>query len=112
MSAAHRAGTLDEASIKSASYSEVVEIITRVWGFGPWSADIVAMFYAKLPDVWPSSDAALLRGLRALVPGHDPLEVASLYSPFRTFLARHVWQGLDTGKIADLERSERAKTKL
>lgn len=92
-------GTIKESEVLQSDYEQISETVTSLWGFGQWSADMVAMFFIKLPDVWPESDAALIRGLQGLAPGEDPEEVATFYSPHRTYLARHIWRALDTGLI-------------
>ncbi len=86
-------------ALHGADYGQVVEIITSLWGFGQWSADMIAMFYLQMPDVWPEQDAALARGLQILFPDEDSSEIAEFYAPERTYLARHIWIGLDTGRI-------------
>jgi DNA-3-methyladenine glycosylase II len=101
MNDAFRTGNINEKGLASLNYDEISNTITSLWGFGQWSADMVAMFFVKLPDVWPESDVALIRGLRSLAPGEDPMQAASHYSPYRTYLARYVWTALDTGLIGE-----------
>jgi DNA-3-methyladenine glycosylase II len=101
MADAHRVGRIKDSDIRRADYETIRELILSLWGFGPWSADMVAMFFANLPDVWPEGDVALERGLRLLAPQEEPRLVAAHYSPYRTYLARHVWRGLDTGIIVE-----------
>ena len=93
---AGRLGCLDN---HQTSYREIVEVVTSLWGFGEWSADMVAIFYSEHPDVWPNGDAALSRALKTLHPGCDSGDVVCHYSPFRTYLARHLWRGLDNKLI-------------
>lgn len=99
MNAAISSGELSEKSIASASYDDIGKQITKLWGYGSWSADMVAMFFVKLPDIWPETDVALIRGMRSLVPYEEPSLAANQYSPFRTYLARQIWRGLDNGFI-------------
>lgn len=94
---------ISEKEIKNGDYSYVTEKILSLWGFGPWSADMVALSYLSLPDVWPSADGSLNRAINLLLPDYDPSEVASKYSPYRSYLARHIWKGLDTGFISNLK---------
>ena len=101
MSRAYSEGVLCENQLKGSDYDSIRETITSLLGFGPWSADMVAMFFVQLPDVWPETDAALRRGLKHLAPGEEPREVASLYSPYRTYLARYVWAAVDAGLATD-----------
>ncbi len=90
---------LTDQLLDNSTYQEVSEFITSFWGLGQWSADMVAIFYLKMPDVWPEQDAALIRGLRRLLPGENPENVAIYYVPYRSYLARHIWFGLDNDFI-------------
>ena len=101
MATACREGQLCDEEMRSADYEQISDTITQLWGFGQWSADMVAMFFAKLPDVWPESDVALIRGLEKLAPDEEPETAARNYSPYRTYLARHVWRAIDTGLIVE-----------
>ena len=98
-----RQGEMSYGQIRDLQYDKLVESITALWGFGRWSADMVAMFFLGMPDVWPEQDVALARGLRMLVPDEDPAELSTHYSPERTYLARHVWNGLDSGLIGEIQ---------
>jgi len=93
-------GDLAGTQLNAASYEEIVKQVTALWGFGAWSADMVAIFFVQLPDVWPTSDAALIRGMKLLAPGEAIEGVVADYRPYRSYLARHVWYGLDSGKIS------------
>lgn len=94
-------GKISDYQVKRCNYEELRALITGLWGFGQWSADMVAMFFVGLPDIWPDNDTALNRGMRLLVTDESPAEVARHYSPHRTYLARHIWKGFDTGSIYD-----------
>ena len=92
-------GDVSYGQIAKGSYKDISCKIKQLWGLGQWSADMVAMFFLSHPDVWPSDDAALIRGMKTLIGEQDPSIVAQLYSPYRTYLAKHIWLGLDTGII-------------
>jgi DNA-3-methyladenine glycosylase II len=96
-----RTGRISHAQVKRCDCEGLRKLVTDLWGFGQWSADMVAMFFVGLPDIWPDNDTALNRGMRLLVTDESPAEVARHYSPYRTYLARHIWKGLDTGTIYD-----------
>ena len=99
-------GRISDESVMSKNYEDISECITGLWGFGQWSADMVAIFYAQLPDVWPETDVAVQRGFRQLIPtGQRPTDAARVYSPFRSQLARHIWMGLDSGSIRSIAGS-------
>lgn len=48
------------------SDQEVIKCITRLRGFGPWSAEIHLMFSLHRPDIFPADDLALLNALAHL----------------------------------------------
>ena len=89
-------GQIDDRTISICGYDEITERITAFWGLGNWSADMVAIFYAGLPDVWPKNDLALNRGVKILLPGQQPAAVAMHYAPYRTYFARHIWRWLNS----------------
>lgn len=56
-----------------------------------------------MTDVFPDNDVAIANGLRRLCgaePAHT--EVASVYSPFRSYLYLHIWGGVDLKLIIAL----------
>ncbi len=82
----------------NSSYDEVREKICSLWGLGIWSADICAMFYCGLPDVYPKNDAAIKQGIKLLCDETITAENELLeYFPYRTYICRHIWMGLDSG---------------
>lgn len=99
--AAMLSGEISGEEIIQSSYSEIIEKITSVWGLGRWSADMVAIFYCGLPNVFPESDSAVLRGLQLLVGSNDLKVILNEYSPYCSYLCRHIWKGLDDRVIID-----------
>lgn len=88
---------IDVAYLTSASHTEIRAHITKLWGFGNWSADMIALFFFGNQDVWSPDDAALKRGMKFLVNG-DEAEAASILNeirPYRSFLCLHIWKALD-----------------
>jgi len=94
-------GVLLEGEALLPAYADITERITSVWGLGQWSADMAAIFYYLLPDVWSEGDMSLKRGISALtgLPQKESLDVASYFSPYKSFLALHVWKGVDDGLL-------------
>lgn len=91
-------GNISPLVIKKADYSTVQDLITNMWGFGEWSADMVALFFCGLSDIWPATDGAILRGLDLLSLSQDSKHIENLV-PYRSYVALHIWRGLDTGKL-------------
>ena len=101
---AFESGAIDEKRLKKSSPSEINEQISSLWGFGKWSADIVAMFYVNHPDIWPDGDGAIVRGLK-LLEVEEQDELVESFAPYRSFLALHIWKGLDSGVISSKSQS-------
>lgn len=80
-------------------YADIKAQITSLWGFGDWSADMCAIFYCGLPDVFPLKDVAIINGLNKLCSGEEPEPAAARYAPYRSYLCKHIWLGFNTGYI-------------
>ena len=80
---------------------ELKNFISNLWGFGPWSAEMILLGYFGSLDIWSNNDSALVRGINLALgkqkKSHD--EIIELFSPYRTLLSRHIWKGLDEGKL-------------
>ncbi len=99
-------GSISEAQIRAAEYEDVIRIVSSIWGFGGWSADMIAIFYCGLPDVWSEGDSSLQKGLKMLSDGVsiEASEITADFSPYRSYLALHVWKGIDDGVLAQLPK--------
>lgn len=96
-------GLIDEQRLHQGDYQMVRKVVTGLWGYGAWSADMTAIFYFGLPDIWSSQDNALQNGLKAMLSGDHRDDVASVpdaFAPFRSYLALHVWRYLDPQRAA------------
>ena len=92
---------ISKQKILKADYEGITEMVTSLWGFGQWSADIVAIFYVRHADIWPVGDGAIVRGVKKYAgETASSIEVSDKYSPYRTYLALHIWKGLDAEKAA------------
>lgn len=93
---------LDERVGKCTDYDQLVPLLTGIWGIGTWSADMVAIFFLNMPDIWPDSDAALSRGIRLITGFTSDKSVDKYlrqYQPFRSYIALHTWKAIDSGLI-------------
>lgn len=45
----------------SPSYDSVKSNFSNVWGLGPWSIDMLAIFFFKCHDVWPRNDVTITK---------------------------------------------------
>ncbi len=85
-----------EARLINQPYDVVKQMLTSIWGIGIWTADMTSIFHLKMPDVFPENDVAIANGLTRLCGEKSSYsDVASFYSPFRSYLCLHVWKGID-----------------
>ena len=79
-------------------HDDIVKEITKLWGFGQWSAEMVSIFFYAQPNVWSNKDAALTRGVSLLAGNNKSQEVAILnvVTPYKSYLALHIWRGVDS----------------
>ena len=68
--------------------------LQEIWGVGPWTCDMVAIFFYGDPDVWPEGDVSVQKTLQRFV-GDKALVVADRCSPYRSTLALYLWRILD-----------------
>ncbi len=66
--------------------------ICNIWGFGRWSADMIAIFHLGRMDVWPETDAGIQKSSR-LVFGTDNYSTISKFIPgCETVTALYLWE--------------------
>lgn len=77
---------------------EVVAHLTKVRGFGRWSAEMFLIFHLGRLDVWPVDDLGIRKGV-AQLHGHDELPrrtlmeaTGELYRPYRTIASWYFWR--------------------
>jgi len=80
---------------------ELKQFISDLWGFGPWSAEMILLGYFGSLDIWSSNDSALKKGINLVLGKHSKSqnEIITKFSPYRTLLSRHIWKGLDDGLL-------------
>jgi len=89
--------TISEKVMEQASHPELVDHLTQLWGFGRWSADMTAIFYFGLEDVWSSDDVSLMKGLRVFSDNDLEIqrEILETVSPYKSYFSMHVWKAVD-----------------
>ena len=91
---AERAGDLSAVRLKAMSHPERITTLTRLPGIGPWTCDMVGIFYCRDPNVWPAQDLALQRTFTAFtgIPKDKILVAVRPFVPYRSVLALMLWQ--------------------
>jgi DNA-3-methyladenine glycosylase II len=100
--AAHvHTGRLPLDAIHELPDESVIEALTEVKGIGVWSAQMFLMFRLGRPDVLPSLDLGirkgvqLVYGLRSLPSPKRVLEIGAPWSPWSTIASWYLWRSLD-----------------
>ncbi|MEC9330663.1 MAG: DNA-3-methyladenine glycosylase 2 family protein [Pseudomonadota bacterium] len=96
------AGELPTARIlRQMSDADIISALTVVRGIGPWTTQMLLIFYLGRPDVLPSGDLGVRRGYQHLrgfktLPEPDKLERAGRrWRPYRTVATWYLWRSLD-----------------
>lgn len=91
-------GLIDEQRLHQDDYQTVQKILSGLRSYGHWSTDMTAIFYFGMPDIWINNDDYLNGGLRDMLGEKNAgsvEDITTVFSPFRSYLALHVWRYLD-----------------
>jgi DNA-3-methyladenine glycosylase II len=94
-------GRLDLPTLGHKSDDEVIEAIVTVKGFGLWSAQMFLMFCLRRPDVLPTGDLGIVKGMQGILgmkrrPAERTMERAShVWRPYRSIACWYVWRSLE-----------------
>ena len=92
-------------TLKEAHALEDAELILRLTegrGIGPWTVQMLLIFYLGRPDVWPTGDFAIRQAFKRLYKKRkDPsveamVKHARRWQPFRSVATWYLWRSLDT----------------
>jgi DNA-3-methyladenine glycosylase II len=77
-------------------HAERSSILCSIRGVGQWTADMIGIFHYLDPNIWPIGDVAAVGCLRRLTGCEDTREIAAVFAPYRSMLARYTWRIKDT----------------
>lgn len=80
------------AELRGVDHAERTARLCRIWGIGPWSCDMLAIFYCRETDIWPAGDLAVQRVFRRYIGRRRPAKAASRFAPYRSVLALYMWR--------------------
>lgn len=90
-------GSLDDGYISSLDDAQVMKVLDAVRGIGPWTVEMVMLFYLNRMDVFSFGDLALIRGMKVLY-GLDTLprelfeEYRRKFSPYSSVAMLYLWE--------------------
>jgi DNA-3-methyladenine glycosylase II len=95
-------GGLNLPALRTKTQAEAEEILTAVWGIGPWTTEMFLMFALGHADIFSARDLGLVRAMETLYgikrnsASHAKLEkIAAAWSPHRTIACRILWRTRD-----------------
>jgi len=80
--------------------------VTKIKGFGPWSASIFSLFYMQHPNVFVYGDASVYRAIRILYGKNTTTEKKLLdnhikkWAPYNSVACMMMWHWVDNGMPA------------
>ena len=80
----------------------VIERLTAVRGIGEWSAHMFLMFELGRPDVLPTGDLGVRKGMQAAYglpetpTPKQALEIGAPWAPYRTVASWYMWRAVET----------------
>lgn len=102
--AAHtETGTVPAAALlRTLENADIIDRLTQVRGIGPWTVQMYLMFGLGRPDILPTTDLGIQKGVQSLdglgaLP--KPAEVEArgeAWRPYRTIASWYLWRSLDT----------------
>eukprot|EP00897_Mesotaenium_endlicherianum_P009350 jgi/Mesen1/8443/ME000475S07707 len=100
-------GQLSDAAIRHMDDAALMQVLTAVKGIGQWSVHMFMMFALLRPDVLPTGDLAIRKGLQklyGLAAPPKPAEMEALvakWRPYRSVGCYYLWRLLETKTPAD-----------
>lgn len=101
LAAKTRSGEVPLDDLAALEDEAVVELLTRVRGVGPWTAQMYLLFDLRRPDVWPVGDLGVRNGLGRVLgldrpPSPEETRWAGIgYRPWRSAVAWYCWRAVD-----------------
>jgi methylated-DNA-[protein]-cysteine S-methyltransferase len=88
-------------AMESMSDADIIDRLTRVRGIGPWSAQMLLMFYLGRPNVLPVADLGVQKGFavtygaRGLLSARTVERVAQAWSPYASVASWYMWRAVE-----------------
>lgn len=95
-------GDLPILNLDSLADTEILTVLTKIKGIGPWTAEMFLMFTLAREDIFSEGDLALRKGLKRIYKfkseptKKEMIAITSNWSPYKTYGSRIVWATLDT----------------
>jgi DNA-3-methyladenine glycosylase II len=97
------------------SDNALIECLTQVRGIGPWTVQMLMIFYLGRPDVMPASDFGIRKAFSLLYRRGRPITPAALlrhskrWQPYRSLASWYLWRSLDAELALEVPAPARRK---
>lgn len=90
-------GLISLEKLEQLSYDDYKKLIKSLWGFGDWSAEMIAIFYLGRTNIWSDGDLMLSKGINEICLDTEtsPQQLIDMVDPFQSYLALHIWRHKD-----------------
>ena len=94
-------GDLREQNWEELNDNEVKNLITRVKGIGPWTAEMFLMFHLLRPDILPVGDVGIQNAMalhfnqNKQMTAQEMISRAESWRPWRSVASWYLWRSLD-----------------
>ena len=86
-----RNGQLTDRHLQGMTHQEQTNELMRLFGVGPWTCDMVSIFYFHCEDVWPEGDATVRKVFQRFVDLGAHVDTVAQFAPYRSYLALSMW---------------------
>lgn len=97
------------------SDDRLIERLTQVRGIGPWTVQMLLIFYLGRPDVMPASDFGIRKAFSLLYRRGRPVTPAAIlrhakrWQPYRSLASWYLWRSLDAELALEIPAPPRKK---
>lgn len=87
---------VDFNNIENRSNQEIIDMLVKVKGIGPWTAEMFLMFSLGREDVFSVLDLGLRNGLQKLykkeMTHEEMMEISKKWSPYQSVVSHYLWR--------------------
>ena len=105
-------GTVPTISVAAKlSDDALIESLTKVRGIGPWTVQMLMIFYLGRPDVMPASDFGIRKAFSFLYRQGRPVTPTAIlrhskrWQPYRSLASWYLWRSLDAELALEIPRA-------
>lgn len=91
----------DRPALDAMTNDAIIDRLTAVWGIGQWTVEMLLIFYLGRPDVLPTTDLGIRKGIRQTYALADlpsaaaVLERGEAWRPFRSVASWYLWRATE-----------------